>query len=122
MKNNISDTTLVSSLLGLLFLATGLLKLLGQPMVADQFKGWGYPRWFMYLTGGVEVSAAFLVLLPMTRLYGVLLIVPTMMGAIITHLRFKEWLQLPLPLALLGAAAWLGRAEEPLDRIQLRVP
>ena len=76
----------VRILLALAFLAAGSSKLAGAaPMVAT-FEKIGIGQWFRYVTGGVEVSGAILLLIPMAGFAGALLLLATMIGATITHL------------------------------------
>ena len=44
--------------ISLIFLTTGILKLLGSPLEVVQFIHWGFPIWFMYLTGVINIAAA----------------------------------------------------------------
>ena len=68
------------------FLLAGGLKLAGaQPMVA-MFDKIGLGQWLRYLTGGLEVTGAILLLIPGTMVLGGALLVVTMVGAIATHL------------------------------------
>ena len=46
----------------------------------------GLGQWFRYLTGGLEVTGAILLLIPTTEVLGGVLLVMTMVGAIATHL------------------------------------
>jgi putative oxidoreductase len=68
------------------FLLAGGLKLAGaEPMVA-MFDKVGLGQWFRYLTGGMEVTGAILLLIPATVTLGGALLAVTMVGAIATHL------------------------------------
>ena len=42
----------------------------------------GYPTWFLYVTGVIEVVGAILLLIPKTAVFGVLLLGATMIGII----------------------------------------
>ncbi len=68
------------------FLMTGVAKLLGDSDMAANFARWGYPLWFMYVAGGMEVAGAVLAGIPQTRLTGALLLGIVMIGAVGTHL------------------------------------
>jgi putative oxidoreductase len=46
----------------------------------------GVGQWFRYITGGIEVSIALLLLLPSRAVFGSILLAGTMAGAILTHL------------------------------------
>ena len=44
--------------ISLIFFTTGILKLLSNPFEITQFIHWGFPLWFMYLTGVINIVAA----------------------------------------------------------------
>jgi len=103
-------------LLAAMFLMAGAKKLLGAPAMAALFDQIGLGSWFQYFTGGVEVAAAVLLLVPPTGFLGGLLIVATMAGAAIVNLtvggidRPMSKLVLSLILLVLGAlVAWTSR-------------
>lgn len=95
-------------LLGLGFLLFGSMKFSSKQMV-EGFKNYGYPGWFRVFTGGVEVISAVLVIVGIWNLtlaaWGGLLIVVTMIGAIITHIKIKDTVKnmmMPIILLVLG--------------------
>lgn len=99
----------LSILLALTFLAAGGTKLTSPDSHADAFARWGYPVWFLYVTGMAEVTGALLILVPAARVYGALVLGITMLGAAYTHLRADELQAVPIPLvlmALAGVVAW----------------
>ena len=67
------------------FLAGGS-KLAGVAPMVEMFDKIGLGQWFRYLTGGLEVTGAILLLIPATVVLGGVLLVMTMVGAIATHL------------------------------------
>ena len=67
------------------FLAGGS-KLAGVAPMVEMFDRIGLGQWFRYLTGGLEVTGAILLLIPGTVVPGGALLVVTMVGAIATHL------------------------------------
>jgi len=73
-------------LLAAAFLMAGTAKLSGQPMMVDQFARLGVGQWFRYFTGGIEVGAAVMLLLPSLASLGAFLLMCTMLGAITAHL------------------------------------
>ncbi|GJL64800.1 MAG: hypothetical protein NPIRA04_34540 [Nitrospirales bacterium] len=99
-------------LLGLIFLFAGGSKLWDPVTHAEEFAHWGYPLWFVYVTGIIEVLGGVGLLIPKGRLFGVLLLSVTMVGATVTHLRAGEMSAFPIPLVLLLALltlAWTMR-------------
>jgi uncharacterized membrane protein YphA (DoxX/SURF4 family) len=109
----------LAGILAAMFLFAGGFKLSGAQTAIDNFAKWGYPDWFRIVTGVIEVTAAILVLVPRTSFYGTLLILPTMVGAVITHVTHGETPNVGLPIVLFALAAvlaylrrpeWLGRS------------
>jgi putative oxidoreductase len=95
-----------------LFLFAGSSKLAGAPLMVAMFDAIGIGQWFRYLTGSIEVVSAILLLIPSLAFFGALLLVPTMVGAIITHL-FIIGGNPALPIVLLAttsAIAWTRRS------------
>ena len=70
----------------LMFLMAGGNKLAGNEQMVGMFDVIGIGQWFRYLTGGIEVLSAILLLIPRFSGIGALLLIPTMIGAILTHL------------------------------------
>jgi uncharacterized membrane protein YphA (DoxX/SURF4 family) len=69
-----------------MFLMAGGNKLAGNEQMVGMFEAISIGQWFRYLTGGIEVAAAILLLIPRFSGIGALLLIPTMIGAILTHL------------------------------------
>ena len=102
----------VSILLGLVFLGSGGSKLSGAQMHVENFARWGYPAWFQYVTGLIEVLGALMIFLPSTRFHGAIMLVFTMVGAVATHLNAGEASMIGAPLALMvlsALVAWFHR-------------
>ncbi|WP_065752950.1 DoxX family protein [Bradyrhizobium paxllaeri] len=77
---------IVRGLLALAFLGAGSAKLYGVPMMVEEFHHIGLGQGFRYLTGGLEVFGAILLVLPRKAAFGSLLLICIMIGAVITHL------------------------------------
>ncbi len=105
--------TIISVLLGLLFLFAGGTKLAGLPMHMEHFAGWGYPSWFVYVAGFIEAASAVLILIPKTRLYGAILVICTILGAIATLARAGDTAQLPVPVVVLVLAVFTAMKNRP---------
>jgi uncharacterized membrane protein YphA (DoxX/SURF4 family) len=104
--------------LALLFVATGLSKLSGQPMMVTEFDTIGLGQWFRYLTGALEVIAAIAVLVPAASAFGALLMVCVAAGAFITQIGVlhMDWIHTVVIALVAGTAAFLQR-----DRILARL-
>ena len=103
---------LVSVVLVLIFLASGGAKLLQMPFEVQAFARWGYPPWFMLLTGVLEVAGGLALLIGL-RKPGLLRLAAAglavlMLGAITTHLRFAEWPMAAVAIAICAGCAWVA--------------
>jgi putative oxidoreductase len=101
-------------LLALIFLGSGGAKLAGLGFEIEAFTRWGYPLWFMYLAGIVEVAGAVLLLVPRLSALAAAGLAAFMLGAIGTHVVHAEWAMLAVAIAitlLAARLAWAGRRE-----------
>ena len=94
-----------------MFLFSGGLKLAGAAVMVGLFDAIGIGQWFRYLTGSIEVIAALMLLTPRLALFGALLAIPTMIGAVVTHLFIVGGSPMPAIVLLAGsiAIAWIRR-------------
>ena len=71
----------------------------------------GMGQWFRYVTGGIEVGSAILLLMPGRAAIGAVLLACTMIGAILTHLTILHNSPVgPVVLLLIvGIIGWLRR-------------
>ncbi|UCE64633.1 MAG: DoxX family protein [Nitrospirota bacterium] len=72
------------------FLMAGGSKLLNPDAHVEKFLNWGYPLWFLYVTGIIEVGGAIGLVCPAARFYSTLILSATMVGATVTHLKAGE--------------------------------
>jgi uncharacterized membrane protein YphA (DoxX/SURF4 family) len=100
-------------LLAFAFGAAGFFKLIGAPEMVTLFDGIGAGQWFRYVTGAVEAAIAILLLVPSRAVFGALLAVPTMLGAVATHLFLVGGSPFPafVLLSLSIVVAWLRREQ-----------
>ena len=94
-----------------MFLMAGGLKLTGAPEMVALFDAIGIGQWFRYITGSIEVVAGASLLVPSLAPFGALVLVPTMAGAIVTHLFIVGGSPAPAAALLIGsiAIAWARR-------------
>jgi putative oxidoreductase len=102
--------------LAVLFLMAGGSKLAAVPAMVSLFDAIGLGQWFRYVTGVIEVTSGIALLVPSAAIFGALLLIPTMLGAIIVNL-FVVPASPVIPLLLLLAAAAVAWAR----RHQLRM-
>src|SRR6266478_8182 len=86
--------------LALMFLMAGGSKLAGVPAMVTLFGALGLGQWFRYVTGVVEATSGILLLIPSAAIFGALLLIPTMLGAIIVNVFIVPASPVP-PLVLL---------------------
>ena len=95
------------------FAMAGVSKLAGVAAMVQMFDLIGVGQWFRYLTGGIEVVGAILLLIPALASYGAAVLAVTMVGAIITHL-FIVGGNPAVPVLLLASTvtiAWMRRGD-----------
>jgi len=68
------------------FVMGGMGKLTGAPEMVGLFEAIGAGQWFRYLTGGMEVGGAVLLVIPGLAGLGALVLASVMAGAVLTHL------------------------------------
>jgi uncharacterized membrane protein YphA (DoxX/SURF4 family) len=90
-----------------MFFMAGGQKLTGDPQMVGLFALIGIGQWFRYLTGLLEVTGALLLLVPRASGFGGALLVPVMLGAILTHLALLHSSP-AMPLTLLVASAFVA--------------
>lgn len=93
------------------FMLAGGMKLAGAPQMVALFDEIGVGQWFRYVTGAIEVGSAVALLVPSLAPFGALVLVPTMVGAIATHLFLRRGSAIPSTVLLIAAVAivWAHR-------------
>ena len=94
---------LVKILLSLAFLSAGAFKIIGAEQMVGMYEMIGWGQWFRYLTGLIEVIAVVLIWLPNKQVFGAVLLVCTMIGAVITHIVLS--IPSAVPATILGVLA-----------------
>ncbi len=99
---------IVQMLTAAVLVLAGGTKLAGADMQIALFEQIGLGQWFRYVTGGLEVLGAILLLVPTTAAMGAALLAPTMVGAMVTHLFIIGGSPVPALVLLLMtvAVAW----------------
>jgi hypothetical protein len=70
-------------------------------LVGPEYRRWGYPDWFHFVSGGLELAVALLLPAVATRLFGVVLGCAIMLAAIATVLYHREYRRAAPPLIVL---------------------
>jgi sterol desaturase/sphingolipid hydroxylase (fatty acid hydroxylase superfamily) len=76
--------------------------------VGPEYRRWGYPDWFHFVTGALELVAALLLPAMATRLIGVALGSAIMLAAIATVVWHREYRHAAAPLGVLILLVILG--------------
>jgi putative oxidoreductase len=99
-----------------MFLMVGFLKLSGNPQLVGLFEAIGLGQWFRYLTGGLEVAGAILLLIPRTSGLGALMLAGIMICAVVTHVFIVGGSPLGaiILLVVTGVVAW-GRRQRTIN-------
>ena len=87
------------------FLGAGLINVAGTRATRDEFVAWGFPAWWCWVTGGLEILTAALIAVPFVRRAGILLGALIILAAIATLLRHRAYAKLPPVAALLAVIA-----------------
>ncbi|SHN72039.1 DoxX family protein [Bradyrhizobium erythrophlei] len=93
------------------FFGAGFYNAIGTAATQSDFARWGYPRWWGFLTGGLEMVSAALIALPASRVVGLVLGAVIIAAAVMTVLRHRDLSHLaPLGVfvALIALAATLS--------------
>jgi uncharacterized membrane protein YphA (DoxX/SURF4 family) len=77
---------LLQALVALAFLGAGSAKLMGDATMVSMFDSIGIGQWFRFLTGGLEIVGALMLLTRFTAPIGALLLACVMIGAVVVHL------------------------------------
>ena len=90
--------------LGIVMIGAGAVNFVGPGSVRDFFARWGYPAGFHRVTGGLEVTAGLLLLIPATSRAGAIGSVAILLAAVMTLIRHRDWTHLPGAVVLTAAA------------------
>jgi uncharacterized membrane protein YphA (DoxX/SURF4 family) len=103
----------LQAVLALAFVGAASGKLLGKPEMVALFEAIGIGQWFRYVTGLMELTGAFLIVVPRTKFFGAALLSLVMIGAVLTHLFILH--NAPTAAAVLlvfaGVVAWARRGK-----------
>ena len=79
-------------------------------VVNPDYLRWGYPDWFHFVSGGLDLVAALLLMAPATRVFGVALGCAIMLAAVATVTYHREYKRALPPVVVLGLLAIVGWA------------
>jgi len=90
--------------LGVVMIGAGGVNFAGPASVRESFARWGYPAGFHRVTGGLEVAAGLLLLIPVTSRVGAVGSAIILLAAVATLIRHRDWGHLPGAVVLTAAA------------------
>jgi len=85
---------ILAIVLGVVIIASGVSKLVGEPHQVTMFTQVGLPRWFLALVGTFEVIGGILLAAPPFTPIGSLILSTIMVGALWTHVAQRESMEL----------------------------
>jgi len=97
-------------LLAAFFVLGGSLNIFATAELVEDYRRWGYPGWFHYVTGSLEWMAAALIMLPVTRLAGSTLAAAIMVsaaGTVLMHGEYSHAIAPMIVLTLVGLNAFV---------------
>lgn len=96
---------------GAIFIAAGVAKLYGVPMLVAEFDIVGLGQWFRYFVGIWEVAGGILILLPAQRHWGALLLFLASIGAFIAQVLVihQDWIHTVVFALLIGILLYQDR-------------
>jgi putative oxidoreductase len=96
-----------------LFLFAGVMKLVGHPMMVQEFETVGLGQWFRYLTGLLELAGGVAVLVPSISCLGALVLLVVDVGAFFAQIAslLMDWIHPIVIGAILATLIYLQRAQ-----------
>ena len=87
------------------FFGAGLFNVVGTRATRAEYVAWGYPDWWHWVTGGLEIVTATFIATPLLRGAGIVLGTVVILAAVATLLRHRAYTKLPPAGAFLVAIA-----------------
>jgi hypothetical protein len=107
------------------FVAGSLTNIFAPRSIIEEYVRWGYPHWFHFVTGSLELTTAVLLARAPTRLWGAALggsVMCTALGTVVIH---GEYAHAVPPLVAAGLAivvGWITWRQRPSDSARLTPP
>ncbi|SFU00815.1 DoxX family protein [Mesorhizobium sp. YR577] len=100
--------TILGWALAAFFLFGSVSNILAPGSILEDYRRWGYPEWFHYVTGLLELTAAALLIPRKTRLLGAGLAAAVMIAAAGTVVLHGEYAHAVAPITVLAVAIITG--------------
>lgn len=98
--SNISWRQVLPLVLAAFFLVGSISNIAAPRSIYEEYLAWGYPRWFHFVTGSLELTAALLLLRAPTRPWGAALGCTVMLAAFATVITHGEYVHAVPPLVV----------------------
>lgn len=108
---NLPWKLILAWLLAAFFVFGGIGNIFASESILTDYQRWGYPSWFHYITGVLELAAAALIAMRSTKLAGAALASLVMLAAAGTVLAHGELTHAIVPLLVLCVALTMGFLE-----------
>lgn len=105
--------SILALLLAAFFLIGAGGNIIAPPGIVADYARWGYPSWFHYVTGLLELSAAILLAIKSLRFWGAAIGAAAMVGAAATVLWHDELTHSIAPLVVLTLCLVVGWVNKP---------
>lgn len=94
----------VTGLVAVITFGAGVYNFLGSPKVREEFARYGYPSYWYWLTGILEIVAAIFLVIPATRWFAALVLIAVYLAALATVLWYRDTEKfVPCILLLIGS-------------------
>jgi hypothetical protein len=95
---SLSWIQLLTWALAAFFLLAFFINTFAVKLVGPEYRRWGYPDWFHFVSGSMDLAVALLLPMAMTRLFGVTLGCGIMLAAMATVIYHREYHRAAPPL------------------------
>ncbi len=96
---------LFAGLIAVALFSAGLVNLFGSQTLRESFVRWGYPSWWNYATGGLEILAGSMIATAAFRTEGLALGAAICVAAVATLAKHREFADLAPSVALIALLA-----------------
>jgi hypothetical protein len=107
--SNIPSIQILTWALAAFFLLAFFNNTFAVKLVGPEYRRWGYPDWFHFVSGGMDLAVALLLPLAVTRLFGEALGCGIMLVAIATVVFHREYHRAAPPLIVFVLLSVVGR-------------
>ncbi len=111
MIGGISIASILAWVLTAFFVVGGIVNWAAPAGIKKDYRRWGYPRWFHYVTAILEFSVSVLLFFPETRLWGAAMgaaVMAAALGTLVIHREYAHAIAPAIVLILVASTGWLA--------------